>query len=100
MGEKVEENFSEKNQWKNAGPECRAAGPSRHAEAVTEHGAEFDLLEFLTQSVSDSPRALAVRSNNFRSTRPPRLLTEITLYSPELSCSSTLLVKHCLRSGR
>ncbi len=101
MGEKVEEIFPEKNREKIAGPEYRATGPSRHAEAVTNRGAEFVLSDFLSLSVSHARRALPVRSSESLSTRPPSLLADISLYSQEPNCSSTLLSErrcpHCWR---
>jgi hypothetical protein len=70
MGEKVEESFSPKNPEKFAGPECRAAGRSRHAEPLMKHGAEFELSQFHSSCVSHARRALAVwtsRKQNFLS---------------------------------
>ncbi len=96
MGEKVEEIFPEKIRAKNHGPECRAASPSRHAEAVTNRRAEFELSDFLTESVSHTRRALAVRSNESLATQPRSLLADISLYSREPNCSATLL-KSCRR---
>ncbi len=62
MGEKVEESLSRKILEKFVGPECRAAGRSRHAEPLTKLEAEFELSQFHTPCVSHARRALAVRT--------------------------------------
>ncbi len=80
MGEKVKENFCQIFSEKILGPQCRAAGPSRHAESVNVQRAELEVSQFLSLRMSHALRAPAVRSTEILTAAFRRSTAEISLY--------------------
>jgi hypothetical protein len=63
LEEKRKENFLGNFREKIIGPECRAAGRTRHAEPLNWRGAEFDFSQILALSVSHARPVPPVRSS-------------------------------------